>query len=81
MISGFCRKRARLLKAHPIFGKVFQFFYFSRVPNWNVYGVAQPTLGGMKNVILAVLQDEPEIQNIVWINLREEPLIYINGIF
>jgi hypothetical protein len=45
-----------------------------------VYGVAQPTLGGMKNVIHAVHSDCKELTNLIWINLREEPLIYINGV-
>ncbi|KAH6570550.1 hypothetical protein BASA60_007657 [Batrachochytrium salamandrivorans] len=41
-----------------------------------VYAVAQPTLQGIKSVIQSLKQPT---QRIVWINLREEPLVYING--
>lgn len=53
---------------------------FRKIPHWSVYGVAQPTLGGMKNVLQAVSKDVPDLTTLVWINLREEPLIYINGV-
>ncbi len=42
--------------------------------------MAQPTLGEMKNVIKAIHEDCPAIEDLIWVNLREEPLIYINGV-
>ncbi|KAI8912645.1 inositol hexakisphosphate-domain-containing protein [Gorgonomyces haynaldii] len=50
---------------------------FRRVQGLPVYGVAQPTLRGMRNVLENLSQESPYV---VWINLREEPLIYLNGI-
>ena len=55
---------------------------FRHIPNTNIFAVAQPTLNGMRNVLLAVrtaLPADHELENLVWINLREEPLVYING--
>ncbi|KAI8970529.1 inositol hexakisphosphate-domain-containing protein [Pilobolus umbonatus] len=53
---------------------------FRRIENTNVYGVAQPTVNGLRQVIRNLLTDNPVIERILWINLREEPIIYINGI-
>ena len=50
---------------------------FRQVENLAVYGVAQPTYQGFKNVLWSVSE---QVKNVVWINLREEPLIYLNGI-
>jgi Inositol hexakisphosphate len=49
---------------------------FRQVQTLPLYGVAQPTIQGMKNV-MRVLKG---VKSILWINLREEPLIYLNGI-
>ena len=49
---------------------------FRQIPGYPVYGVAQPTLQGVKNV----LEHIRHVENIVWINLREEPFIYINSV-
>lgn len=51
---------------------------FRRIENTHVYGVAQPTVHGLREVIRTLLSERPE--RILWINLREEPIIYINGI-
>ena len=51
-----------------------------KVPNFRIYGVAQPTLKGMQNVIKAVENHFADSEKLIWVNLREEPLIYINGI-
>ncbi|KAL7747907.1 hypothetical protein RI367_006654 [Sorochytrium milnesiophthora] len=60
---------------------------FRRIPGTRIYAVAQPTMQGMKNVWQRILDDfatelpDPDRKvNLAWINLREEPLIYINGI-
>lgn len=53
---------------------------FRRIENTHVYGVAQPTVNGLKQVLRTLLQDKPKNERILWINLREEPIIYINGI-
>lgn len=53
---------------------------FRRIENTHVYGVAQPTVNGLRQVIRTLLSDRPKAERILWINLREEPIIYINGI-
>ncbi|KAI9320761.1 inositol hexakisphosphate-domain-containing protein [Dichotomocladium elegans] len=53
---------------------------FRRIENTHVYGVAQPTVDGVRKVVRQLLTDRPRNEKILWINLREEPIIYINGI-
>lgn len=48
-----------------------------QIEGFPVYGVAQPTIQGVKNVLTSIYQKTP---NVLWINLREEPFVYINGI-
>jgi hypoxanthine phosphoribosyltransferase len=50
---------------------------FRKLGGFPVYGVAQPTLQGVKNVLETLASETP---NVLWINLREEPFVYINGI-
>ncbi|OBZ84318.1 Paladin [Choanephora cucurbitarum] len=53
---------------------------FRRIKHTHVYGIAQPTVDGLRTVIRRLLTDQPKNEQIRWINLREEPIIYINGI-
>jgi hypothetical protein len=53
---------------------------FRRIENTHVYGVAQPTVNGLRQLIRTLIKDKPRNDRILWINLREEPIIYINGI-
>ncbi|KAI8886446.1 hypothetical protein K501DRAFT_177643 [Backusella circina FSU 941] len=53
---------------------------FRRIENTHVYGVAQPTVNGLRQLIRTLIKDRPHNDRILWINLREEPIIYINGI-
>ncbi|CAO3598194.1 unnamed protein product [Absidia cylindrospora] len=54
---------------------------FRRIRGSHIYGVAQPTVNGLRSVLRQLLDDRtPHNDNILWINLREEPIIYINGI-
>ncbi|KAK4703550.1 hypothetical protein P7C70_g2674, partial [Phenoliferia sp. Uapishka_3] len=52
---------------------------FRRVPKSNLYGLSQPTQDGIERVLENVRNDMKGEGKIVWINLREEPLLYING--
>ncbi|SGZ32317.1 BQ5605_C040g11854 [Microbotryum silenes-dioicae] len=53
---------------------------FRRVPNSSLYGLSQPSQDGIVKVLEEVRQGMVDRQAaIVWINLREEPLVYING--
>ena len=51
---------------------------YRQVPGSNVFGVGQPTVEGFRRVFRRIT-DEKQYKKICWINLREEPLIYING--
>lgn len=49
---------------------------FRQVDGTDVYGVAQPTIDGMRNVLDRVNAKE---QQVMWTNMREEPVVYVNG--
>jgi hypothetical protein len=54
---------------------------FRRIPDTHIYGVAQPTVDGLRSVIRRLFNDQSSRNDkILWLNLREEPIIYINGI-
>ncbi|KAI7872941.1 inositol hexakisphosphate-domain-containing protein [Spinellus fusiger] len=53
---------------------------FRHIRDTHVYGVAQPTVEGLRKVVKKLLTDLPRNRKILWVNLREEPIIYINGI-
>ena len=53
---------------------------FRRVPGYKVYCCGQPTISGFEKVIEKVCGDKyPKDGPIIWINMRQEPIIYING--
>ncbi|KAK9950366.1 hypothetical protein M0R45_005859 [Rubus argutus] len=49
-----------------------------RVPGFPVYGVANPTIDGIRSVIQRIGSSKDGCP-ILWHNMREEPVIYING--
>ncbi|KAG1680951.1 hypothetical protein FOA52_009910 [Chlamydomonas sp. UWO 241] len=51
---------------------------FRKVDGLPVYGVAIPTVTGLRNVLRELTKDDPN-RKVYWQNLREEPLVYING--
>src|SRR4051794_36459517 len=52
---------------------------YRHVDHLRVFGVAIPTIAGMKGVLQAVGSDMGSRQAVLWVSLREEPVIYING--
>ncbi|ELR18311.1 [2Fe2S]-binding, putative [Acanthamoeba castellanii str. Neff] len=52
---------------------------FRTVPALPVSGVAQPSLFGIRAVLNRVFGRPNRIEQVVWCNLREEPVIYINA--
>merc|ERR1712051_1993 len=53
---------------------------FRRVPGYKVYCCGQPTLEGIKNVLEKVTGTiYPKDGPIIWLNLRQEPNVYVNG--
>ncbi|KAJ3760289.1 inositol hexakisphosphate-domain-containing protein [Lentinula raphanica] len=52
---------------------------FRRTPGTNIYALGQPTIEAIDEVVRQVKVDHPTTQRIVWITLREEPIVYVNG--
>ncbi|WFD36790.1 hypothetical protein MCUN1_003679 [Malassezia cuniculi] len=69
----------RRSKGIPVKGTV----NFRRVPGTNIYGTGQPTVQGIQSILDTVVKDlpaPPSAQRVItWINLREEPVVYIKG--
>ncbi|CAI9099930.1 OLC1v1036826C1 [Oldenlandia corymbosa var. corymbosa] len=51
---------------------------FREIPGFPVYGVANPTIDGIQSVIRRIGSDKGG-RPVFWHNMREEPVIYING--
>ncbi|KAK4271120.1 hypothetical protein QN277_019857 [Acacia crassicarpa] len=51
---------------------------FREVPGFPVYGVANPTIDGIRSVICRIASSKGG-RPVLWHNMREEPVIYING--
>ncbi|KAG7451357.1 uncharacterized protein BT62DRAFT_942232 [Guyanagaster necrorhizus] len=52
---------------------------FRRVPGTNIYALGQPTIEAIDEVVVRIKGVHPSAQRIIWITLREEPIVYING--
>merc|ERR1712055_851977 len=52
---------------------------FRRVPGYKVYCCGQPTLAGFEKALEKVTEKYPKDGPIVWINMRQEPIVYVNG--
>merc|ERR1712183_312819 len=53
---------------------------FHRIPGYKVYTTGQPTLDGIKNILEKVTGTiYPKDGPIIWLNLMQEPDVYVNG--
>ncbi|KAH9856633.1 inositol hexakisphosphate-domain-containing protein [Lenzites betulinus] len=52
---------------------------FRNIPGTNIYALGQPTLEAVDEVVRRVQAAHPEASRIMWITLREEPIVYVNG--
>ncbi|KAI6042555.1 inositol hexakisphosphate-domain-containing protein [Pisolithus marmoratus] len=52
---------------------------FRNIPGTNIYGSGQPTEAAVDEVVGLIKQNHPNVNKIVWVTLREEPIVYING--
>merc|ERR1712121_272078 len=52
---------------------------FRRVPGYKVYCCGQPTKEGFVKAIEKVCEKYPKDGPIVWINMRQEPIVYVNS--
>jgi Inositol hexakisphosphate len=52
---------------------------FRNIPGTNIYALGQPTVEAIGEVVDRVKYSHPEAKHIVWVALREEPIVYVNG--
>lgn len=52
---------------------------FRNIPGTNIYALGQPTVEAIDGVIDHIKRAHPEAERIVWVMLREEPIVYVNG--
>ena len=53
---------------------------FRRVPGYKVYCCGQPTIAGFENALNKACSDiYPKDGKILWLNMRQEPVFYVNG--
>lgn len=50
-----------------------------RIPDTNIYATAQPTLTALQSIIGMIHEGLEPKQTICWINVREEPVVYIDN--
>merc|ERR1711890_57914 len=54
---------------------------FRRIPGYKVYCTGQPTLAGFKGALEKVCGTiYPKDGKIIWLNMRQEPSVYVNGV-
>ncbi|KAG6374346.1 inositol hexakisphosphate-domain-containing protein [Boletus reticuloceps] len=52
---------------------------FRNIPGTNIYACGQPTESAIDQVVRLIKGHHPNANKIVWVTLREEPIVYING--
>ncbi|TFK28151.1 hypothetical protein FA15DRAFT_753712 [Coprinopsis marcescibilis] len=52
---------------------------FRQIHGTNTYALGQPTIAAIDEVLKRIKDSSPTAERIVWIALREEPIVYING--
>jgi len=52
---------------------------FRRMPGFPVFGVGQPTLAGFDKCLEPIMKKYGDEKHIYWVNLRQEPCVYVNG--
>jgi hypothetical protein len=60
---------------HQVFNFNISSYFLQGVP---IYGTAQPTSYGINAVVQLIVANETS-KTVHWCNLREEPVIYLNG--
>jgi hypothetical protein len=69
------RERERGHEAQGVRGAL----HFRNVPGTSIYALGQPTADAVDAVVRRVRAEHPDAGRILWITLREEPIVYING--
>ncbi|KAF5327539.1 hypothetical protein D9619_004360 [Psilocybe cf. subviscida] len=84
--SGIILRESTLLKSdqwlresHRVERGVRGAINFRRVPDADIYALGQPTIEAIEEVVDRIKETHPAASKVVWITLREEPIVYING--
>ncbi|KAH7884393.1 inositol hexakisphosphate-domain-containing protein [Phlebopus sp. FC_14] len=84
--SGIILRESTLLKSDQWLSKSHRDLHavrgainFRKIPGTNIYACGQPTEAAINEVVRLVKEDHPNANKVVWVTLREEPIIYING--
>uniref|UniRef100_A0A8H7Y3N0 Inositol hexakisphosphate-domain-containing protein n=1 Tax=Psilocybe cubensis TaxID=181762 RepID=A0A8H7Y3N0_PSICU len=84
--SGIILRESTLLKSDQWIGESHHVEHgvrgainFRQVPDTDIYALGQPTIAAIDEVVERVQTSHPGAQKIIWITLREEPIVYING--
>ena len=83
--SDFCRLRTLLKsdqwhrESHQVSNGLRGAINFRNIPGTQIYALGQPTLDAIDEVVGRVKAAYPSAERILWITLREEPIVYING--
>ncbi|KAF9485182.1 hypothetical protein BDN70DRAFT_910314 [Pholiota conissans] len=84
--SGIILRESTLLKSdqwrgesHHVEHGVHGAINFRRIPDTEIYALGQPTIEAIDEVVRRVHRAHPNAPKVVWITLREEPIVYING--
>merc|ERR1712180_424382 len=52
---------------------------FRRLPGFPLFGTGQTTLDGFEKCLEPVLKKYGDEKHIFWVNLRQEPVVYVNN--
>ncbi|PPQ64598.1 hypothetical protein CVT26_001996 [Gymnopilus dilepis] len=84
--SGIILREGTLLKSdqwlgesHLVENGVRGAINFRQIPDSDIYALGQPTIEAIDEVVDRIKTAHPDASKIVWITLREEPIVYING--
>ncbi|KAH7925850.1 hypothetical protein BV22DRAFT_1033556 [Leucogyrophana mollusca] len=84
--SGIILRESTLLKSdqwlsesHRVSHSVRGAINFRNIPGTNIYALGQPTESALHEVVKLVKDTHPNANRVVWITLREEPIVYVNG--
>ncbi|KAF8199666.1 inositol hexakisphosphate-domain-containing protein [Pholiota molesta] len=84
--SGIILRESTLLKSdqwraesHHVENGVRGAINFRQIPDTDIYALGQPTIEAIDEVVRRVHEAHPNASKVVWITLREEPIVYING--
>ena len=68
-----------LRESHRVAAGVRGAINFRNIAGTKIYALGQPSLQAIDEVVDRVREANPHAEKIIWLCLREEPIVYING--